>query len=253
MPIEVYQHPELDGKSYLLKGNHVGVLLIHGFTATTIETRKVGDFLNGKGLSIGAPLLPGHGTSPEDLNRKHWGDWLNAAEEMYMQLTRACRVIFVAGESMGGLLAILMAATHPEMSGMILYAPAMHIPSMQLAWLLAPFKAYVEKSYVKKDQVDIGWQGYNVVPLRAAVELLRLQKVAKNALSSIRQPVLIFQGKNDQTIDPMSSQTVYDEIGSSEKQLTWLEHSGHCILLDSEWESAAEGTWQFVQHHIPKE
>ena len=253
MNFEIYQHPELDGNSYFLKGNQIGFLLLHGFTATTVETRKLGEYLNSNGLTVGAPLLPGHGTTPEDMNRKRWQDWLAAAEDMYMQLTRTCRVIFVGGESMGGLLALLMAAKHPEIAGVLLYAPAIQIPSMKFAWLLSPFKTYVEKKYVKKDEVDIGWQGYNVVPLRAAVELVRMQKIVIRSLPIIHQPTLIFQGRNDHTINPKSSQIVYDGISSKEKQLIWLEESGHCILLDSEWESAAESSWQFIQHHTPKE
>jgi len=245
----IYQHPELDGNSYHLVGGDHGVILLHGFTATTVETRRLGERLHAEGYSVSAPLLPGHGTNPEDLNRQTLKTWLSAVEDTYMQLREQCSVIHIAGESMGGLLSILMADKHPDIKTIMLYAPALKIPTMQYAWLLAPFLPYIEKGYAKKDSPDIGWQGYNVVPLKAAVQVTRLQQAAFKALPRVKQPALIIQGRNDHTIDPQSSQLVHDKIGSIEKQLVWLDQSGHVILLDLQWEKAAELSLSFLRQH----
>jgi len=45
---------------------------------------------------------------------------------------------------------------------------------------------------------------------------------------------LIFQGKNDQTINPSGTIKTYHLLGSPQKSLVWLENSSHCILLDKE-------------------
>ena len=56
-------------------GGPVGVLLFHGFPGSTTDVRLLGTFLHARGPTISAPLLPGHGTRPADLNRVRWQDW----------------------------------------------------------------------------------------------------------------------------------------------------------------------------------
>ena len=77
----IYQHPELDGSDFYWKGSSVGILLIHGFTATSVEVRGLATHLHQAGYTVAGPLLPGHGTSPEEMNRYSWKDWANAAEQ----------------------------------------------------------------------------------------------------------------------------------------------------------------------------
>ena len=68
-------HPELAPGAFVLGGGPVGCLLIHGFASSPPEMRPLGDFLHQRGITVSAPLLPGHGTVPEDLNRTLWQDW----------------------------------------------------------------------------------------------------------------------------------------------------------------------------------
>ncbi|MCJ7696498.1 MAG: hypothetical protein MUO40_13895, partial [Anaerolineaceae bacterium] len=79
--IPFIKNPQLDGETFLLEGNNTGVLLFHGFTATTTEVRLIGECLNKDGFTISAPLLPGHGTHPKDLNRVSWRDWVDCGEK----------------------------------------------------------------------------------------------------------------------------------------------------------------------------
>ena len=80
----------------------------------------------------------------------------------------------------------------------------------------------------------MAWQGYNVIPLRAAASLYDFQQIVKRLLPLINTETFVFQGKQDTTIDPESSQLIYDGISSSKKRITWLEESRHCILLDKQ-------------------
>ncbi len=47
----------------------VGVILIHGLTASATEVRPIADHLEraAVGITLSCPLLPGHGTTFEDL------------------------------------------------------------------------------------------------------------------------------------------------------------------------------------------
>lgn len=239
-----YLHnPHLPGSAFCMDASGMdaagmnAALLFHGFTATCSEVYELGQRLHAAGITAAAPLLPGHGTRPEDLNRTRWQDWVAAAEDAYTQLAAGHRRVFVAGESNGGLLALYLAAKHPEIAAVMAFAPALRLPltpfqRLQLR-VLSPFVPALPKGDLREDFV---WQGYTVNPLRAVLQLIRLQAVVLPLLPAIRQPLLIVQGRRDRTIDPRSSEIVYEQAGSALKSLHWLEESGHCVLLDKQRE-----------------
>jgi hypothetical protein len=52
----------------------VGVPPIHGFTGSPAEMRLLDHYLHERGLTVAAPLLPGHGARPAALNRQRQQD-----------------------------------------------------------------------------------------------------------------------------------------------------------------------------------
>jgi carboxylesterase len=58
---------------------------------------------------------------------------------------------------------------------------------------------------------------------------------------------LLIQGKLDPTVDPRSPQIIYDQVSSPIKELNWLEHSTHCVILDKERDLAASLTLDFIE------
>ena len=76
------RHPA--GQPFFYEGNDTGVLLIHGFTGTCGQMRPLGEALRGAGYTVMAPLLPGHGTSLEDMSRTSGGDWLHCVRDAYV-------------------------------------------------------------------------------------------------------------------------------------------------------------------------
>jgi carboxylesterase len=239
----VFQHPELEGGSFFWKAGPVGVLLIHGLTATTSEVRPLAKRLLEHGYTVAGPLLPGHGTTPTDLSKQKWHHWAEKVNDTYHTLEKTCQMVFVGGESLGGLLALYLANKHPKIKGVMVYAPALHILGIERAGYLAPFIPTVRK---KPSDNSIAWQGYTVNSLAAVSQLYRLQKEIRRILPEIKQPALILQGCLDQTIDPQSSKIVYDLLGSKDKNLHWLEHSGHVILLDRQFDEAFQLTLAFL-------
>ena len=120
-------NPELEGGSFFWKGGETGVLLLHGLTSTTAEVRPLAKRLLSEGYTVSGILLPGHGTMPENLSQTHREDWVKASEEAYNELKRECSSVIVGGESVGALLALRLASDHPEIKGLLLYAPAMSL------------------------------------------------------------------------------------------------------------------------------
>jgi carboxylesterase len=246
------RNAHLEGGPFLWQGGPVGVLLVHGFTATTAEVRPLARTLAENGYTVAAPLLPGHMTRPEDANRYHRQDWLGAIEAVYRQLSARCERIVVGGESLGGLLALQFAATHPEVAAILTYAPAVKLNlgrSRQIAMrLAAQFSPYVNKNQVEDGLL---WQGYTVYPLAAGLELFRLQKEVRRQLPQIRQPLLIVQGRRDSAVSADAPDYLARSVRSTRKEIHWLANSSHCVILDCEFDQTARITVDFLARILP--
>lgn len=244
------RNPHLPGDDFYWEGNSTGILLIHGFTATTAEVRPMAEKLHQAGYTTAGPLLPGHGTHPDDLNRATWGMWVEKIKQSYETLSRRCTRVFIVGESMGGVLALELGRQHPEITGLFLFAPAIKVSGTWQARILWPFIKYLKKSN-KKD--DLPWKGYNVYPVKAAAELNKLQKHVQRRLTSITTPAVVFTGKYDQTIAPDTADFLMENIGSAVKHHLHMQQSGHCIILDRELAQVVNHVIEFINAGFIKE
>ena len=241
-------NPNIEGDPFFWEGGPVGALLLHGFTATTAEVRPFAKKLLQAGYTVAAPLLAGHGTTPDELNCTPWQAWVESAEAVYRNLANRCEKVFVVGESAGGVIALYLAGDHPEISLLVLATPALKLnlsPLQQLeVRLLAPFVTGLPKPNLDD---TTGWQGYRVNPLKGVLQLIALEKVVTARLERVTQPLQIFLGRHDTTIDPRSGEIILNNVCSRVKEMIWMEHSGHCVLLDSELDSVAEKALGFIR------
>jgi carboxylesterase len=200
---------------------------------------------------VSAPLLPGHGTRPEELNSVHWQDWVHTGRRSLQKLFESCEQVFVAGESLGGVLALYLASTEPRVAGVLLYAPAIRTLMSKLDYLKlylgAPFVTQVGRDSL--DCPDV-WQGYLGLPLKGIIQLLRFQSNVQQRLSNIHQPVLVFQGRKDTTVALEAGNIILEGISSEIKEHYWMENSSHVIILDAELEQVAVLSIQFIENIV---
>jgi carboxylesterase len=251
MAESVLKNPQLDGSAFYWEGGPVGILLVHGLTATAVEVRLLAQRLHQAGYTVAGPLLPGHGTTPEDLNRTHWPEWVAEAEQVYQQLEKSCQRIILGGESVGAVIALYLASFHPEAVAVLAYAPAIRLaltPLQQVELrLLAPFILAIPKGGIDRED---NWQGYKVNPLKAALQLLQFQKEALKRLPRVTQPLLVVQGRLDTTIHPTAGEIVMNLAGSKVKEMHWMEKSSHVVLLDQELDEITALTLAFIQRSL---
>lgn len=253
------RRPHLDPSSFDLPGGPLGVLLIHGYTGSPPEMRLLGEYLHSRGMTVSAPLLPGHGTSVDDMNRSRWRDWTRCVEQALADLRSRCELVFVGGLSMGTLLTLYLAEQHADLPGAMLYSPALKVAERRLA--LAPLAKYFVRSLPKGANADQDltsptaaqhlWS-YEENPIAAAAELLALRRQVQRRLQAVACPLLIVHSTLDPAIRPDSAQAVYDGVSTpaAHKMLLTLHNSGHVLLVDSEWEFVAEQTARFIYAHI---
>lgn len=250
----VLQNPQFISELRNLPGGPVGVLLLHGYTATPVEVSLLAEYLNQQGHTVLCPLLPGHGTTIEDLHTVTWKDWIQHAEQAFRSLQEKCIYVFVGGISLGGLVSLYLGITHPEINGLLIYSPAL---SIRNRWaFMANILKFIIKEIPKfrqqadKNLVNQRWQGYTSDSLPAVSQLLRLQRLIKKDLPRISQPIIIFQGRNDETILPQGAETIYSRVGSKDRTINWMEESAHSLLLDREWEKIAQATAAFISRIV---
>ncbi|MFW6188532.1 MAG: alpha/beta hydrolase, partial [Actinomycetota bacterium] len=105
-----------------------GALVLHGFTGVPFSVRPWGRALHEAGAEVVGPVLPGHGTRWEDLAGVRWEQWRDAAAAHVRELRARHDVVVVCGLSMGGALALHLAALLP-VDGVVAVNPALSLVS----------------------------------------------------------------------------------------------------------------------------
>lgn len=236
--------------------NKVICLLIHGFTGSPSEMRLMGEYLRKGGFGVSCPVLPGHGTTVEELADKSWHDWYRVVWNEYHRLNELHpdKKIIPIGLSMGGALALHLAANETIM-GLVLLSTPIYIKNWRthFAPLLSLVYDYKEKpisSEQWKKELEQGQFSYRKTPSKAFLSLKELIKQVKRELSLIECPTLIVQSKNDGTVHHKSANYIFQELNSGEKKLMFLEKSGHVITLGQEREQVFQAVEEFLQQFI---
>jgi carboxylesterase len=231
------------------EGPRVGVALSHGFTGSPHGVRAWAAAFAAAGFAIRMPLLPGHGTTWQELARSRWTEWHDAMDAAYLELEAECDHVFSAGISMGGALALRIAATRP-VAGAILVNPALVIddPRAPLAGVLK----LVLKSTpsigndILKPGVDEG--AYARTPVAAAHELNKLFKATRLLLPRITAPVRVFRSTVDHVVSDSSMAALRQGLTNAPLDLTRLENSYHVATLDNDADLIFSGSVDFIRN-----
>lgn len=241
----------IDGaEEFFLAGNNSkGVLLIHGYTGTPAEMRLLGEHLQQEGYTVLGVRLPGHGTVPQELNETNWQDWYSEAERGFYRLQQCCREVMVAGLSMGGLLAMVVAAKLLVTKAVFMAAP-IYVQDWRAP--LLPFLKYFihylrkkKRNYFTAEKYNLA---YNVMPVKPLSSLFALTELCKQKLlPQITIPCLIMQSTVEHTVKPSSAAYIYEHLGSQCKELVWYRSSGHILTLDIEREEVFKKISKFFR------
>ncbi len=239
-----------DTAPFTADGGPVGVLVLHGFTGSPRTVRPWAEHLAAAGLTVRAPLLPGHGGTWQELAKTGWTDWYAAAERAFTELSARCDQVFVAGISMGGCLSLRLAETQGErVSGLVLVNPSLAGDSPLIPF--TPALKYLVRSIpsiggdIKKPDAQEG--ASKRTPVASVATLPAMWKTTVAELSSVTQPVLVYRSTEDHVVGPRSMAVLTAALPAAEVRP--LANSYHVATLDNDAPEIFDGTLAFVQKH----
>jgi len=230
----------------------VGILLVHGFTGSPASMRPWAESLNQRGYTVKVPLLPGHGTTPHDLNLVKWQEWPAKVESDLQELLRTCRKVFICGLSMGGGTTLNIATRYSkDLAGIILVNPMIHVKFVphQLAWAISRFQKMRDSVGDDIKRPGITEYGYDALPAVGVYELLKMLHYTRKRLHDVTAPMLLFHSIDDHTLPVTNTEIVMKGVGSRQKQRIELVNSYHVATLDYDQEVIFENSRLFIESH----
>ncbi|MHA1167682.1 MAG: alpha/beta hydrolase [Candidatus Hodarchaeales archaeon] len=225
-----------------LEGKDKGLLLLHGGGGgTTWDLKEFARVANESGFTVWLPSLPGYGTVPEELNSVQFGDWLATAIEGVERLRESCTSVFAIGHSLGGLIALVLAAeTGVDLDRVVTWAAAWNVRNRMLKFLplisrvpglrgLIPERIPVN---IPDRFIDMGWIGYDWLPGSLGFALYEGIKRLHSAVTKVSCPVLVIQGTNDEAVTADSAEQIFKRLSSPLKELWLIENATHPLMQD---------------------
>lgn len=241
------------------RGRPRACLLLHGFMGTPADFGELPQAIERAGWDVCAPLLPGHGTDPRDLESLTADAMLEGVEAELADLQRRHEQVVVVGFSLGGALGLLLAEQH-DADGLVLVNPFFQttyklyyvLPPRWWNALLRGTVDYVVRpgGIVRVNRPEAKKQilVYRVVPTRAVQEVFELGDRARSAQPR-DMPMLMLLSKDDRTASPSLSREVYDRTTLTRKTIRSFDRSDHILLRDYDREETIAEILQFL-HEI---
>ncbi|GAB4312899.1 MAG: alpha/beta fold hydrolase [Promethearchaeota archaeon] len=221
----------------------MAALLVHGGGGgTCADLLGLATFLSQRGHAVSLPLLPGFGTTPDELDATPAEAWKRHLMDEYEALRTGDggtgqRKVVVVGHSMGGLLALWLAAeARPPPAGAFVLSAALRLKGLaRLGRFVALFKKYHEIDVERLvDESGGRWVGYSRLPLSVLKKLRQLAKETRGLLPSVTVPLVVAQGSLDEVVPRKVAREILARAGSTDKRLLWFEKSGHPIFFGPE-------------------
>lgn len=179
--------------------------------------------------------------------------------------------IFILGESMGGAIALRMAAVAPELvDGVISSVPSgsrYQDTSTKVGVAVKLLKNKNQQFNIGKriinkatndPEIRMAWEDDPLARMNLSpAELMAFQRFmdenSKYAEKITNIPVIIFQGYSDQLVKPMSTLALYQAIPTKDKDLLFVGHAEHLIFEEGQFDQdIVDGLSAWINKHIEK-
>lgn len=223
-------------RTFTWKGGRDAALLIHGFPGTPAEIHPAAMCLHELGWTVHGVLLPGFGPEIDTLGERRYEDWLGAIREGLSQLAREHERLLLVGYSMGGALALELAAKMPT-AGIVLFAPFWQIENTLwhalpvLKIVLPRFKPFriwkpdfndpgtrdgittfmpgvdLDDPNIRRDILEFS------IPMHMIDQIRIAGQRGYAAAPKVKQPALVIQGVQDDLVQPHLTRQLVARLG----------------------------------------
>ncbi len=262
-------------RSFKVGTGRTGFLLIHGLGGTPVELKFVAKGLARRGFLVHCCQLAGHCGSDADLIATTWQDWYASVVAAFDALRTQCDTVVVGGLSMGGVLALHLAAQRPgEVHGLALYAPTLWYDGWATPWyrfvlqfalwstfgraLVRRIYRYTEgEPYGIKDPAirgvvtaaiksgDSTQAGILTTPGELVCQLYHLVQAVRRELKDVTAPALIVQARDDDLSSLKNAEYLQRHLGGLVGTIV-LDDSYHIVTVDRQRDLLIESTMAFA-------
>lgn len=232
----------------------IGILMLHGFSSSPKQFTELAEYLSARGFTIYAPLIAGHGTTPEDFYKTGPDDWKESAREAYFRLKKVVKKIIIIGNSFGSNLGFWISKEFDNEPAAIvsLGAPVflrwhrwirfrLNTYGRLVKYYRKPARIYKIDYTDMKDEVS-----YSVIPTKNLNEFIDfIEKETMPNLHRVTVPILIANANRDTVIHPKSASYIFSHIGSKIKEVFWFNSSQHGVA-----EAGCEGLFSKINGFI---
>ena len=236
-----------------------GVLLLHGYNDSPQSLRAMARMINARGWTVRVPALPGHGRTLQEFAASRADAWIASARAELRALQGTHAEVAVGGLSMGGAIALLLAAETPSVRAVVTFAPYLHasVPLPLLA-AIAPLMALRARwipggggRSVRDPVAAAAMIAYRRSTPRLLVQLAQVVHRVRRTLGAVHQPVLVLQSREDNRIPMGSATEAFARIGSTDKTLQWSSGSGHVVTVDYGYEKIGTAAADWLETRLP--
>lgn len=224
---------------FIDKNSKIGILLIHGFSSTPRQFKELSVYLAEKGFTVFAPLIAGHGTSPQDLMKTSPEDWTESVKNAYLKLKNKSEKIFIIGNSFGSNLAFWLAKElDNEPIGIIALGAPIFLKFHNFIkfrlFTYGRLRKYYHKPLrlYKADYTDmLDEVSYPIISVKNLNQFINFieQETIPN-LDKIKIPILIANASVDPIIQHKSANYIFQNIGSLKKEIFWIDSNRHSAI-----------------------
>ena len=231
------------------------VLMLHGFNDTPQSLALLATSLHAAGWTVRVPLLPGHGSTLTAMAAGRGRAWLAHSRAALQALQATHETVVLCGQSMGGALAVQLAAEDAAIPALVLLAPFIGLPRVlsfkfAASWLLQSLFPYRVSTGGERSIHDPAARaltlGKGVVTARVLRELQWVAERAEEALPRVQAPTLYLQSLEDNRIRVADAEHNFALLGSSQREQGWLSGCGHVISVDYQRDEVARRTIAWI-------
>jgi len=234
------------------KVNDKAVLLFHAYTGSSNDVRALARRIERHGFSVYAPMFTGHGTDePMDILEQSadiW--WQDAIRAMEFLKKEGHTQIAVFGLSMGGLFAMKLIESYPDIfiGGGTFSSP---LDPKDATNIYPNFLKYCEYRYDKLD-ISNEEKARKIDTIKQPLDnqlkdISNTVQSVYRGLPSIKQPIFLAQSAKDEMVDAKGIYRAASDLEQSFVEVHWYPNSTHVITVSHDKIQFEQDVVRFVE------